>query len=123
MLHMTNDDLGKAANAVFSYLENLEQNISPNYALSDTLFLSVTRRGLGVHRKPIEIDHTQYHILDASSNKWQHCFNEADVVVFVVSLTSYCEFPYGDTQTVRGTLALVLVENGRMTDVRTHRIT
>ena len=114
--------MGKSADAVFSYLKNLEQSSWPNHVLSDPLFLRVNRGGLGVDRQPIEIDHMQYHVLDPSSpKKWHHSFNEADVIVFVVSLTSYCEFSDGDTQTVRE--ALALIEKGRMTDFRIHRTT
>ena len=119
---MTNGSLRKAANAGFSYLENLEQILAPDQVLSDSLFLRVNLRGLGVYRQPIEIDHMQYHIIDPSSPKKLHpYFQEANVIVFVVSLTSYYEFSDGDTQTVRGTLALV--EKGRMTETRIPRIT
>ena len=119
---MTNDNLRKAANAVFSYLERLEQMLETDQVLSDPLFLRVNLRGLGVYRQPIEIDHMKYHIIDPSSpKKWHRCFNEANVIVFVVSLTSYYERSDRDTQTVRWTLALI--EKSRMTDYRTHRIT
>ena len=113
---MTNDNLRKAANAVFSYLENLEQILAPNQVLSDPLFLRVNRREVGVYRQPIEIDHKQCHIIDPSSyRKWVYCFNKANVIIFVVSLTSYCEFSHGDTQTVRKTLALL--DKGRETEL------
>ena len=72
--------------------------MAPNL-LSDPLFLRVNRRGLGIYRKPIEIDHTRYHVLDPSQrNKWRHGYREANVILFVVSLTSYYEF--SDDQTV-----------------------
>ena len=75
-----------------------------------------------MYRQRIEIDHTQYHILDPSSpTKWAYGFNEANVIVFVVSLTSYYEYSDEDPQMVRGKPALV--EKGRMTDFRVHRIT
>lgn len=112
----------KAANAVFSYLENLEQILVPNQTLSDPLFLRVNRRGLGVYRQSIEIDRTQCHILDPSSpKKWVYGFDEANVIIFVVSLTSYHEFSYGDTRVVRGTLALV--DKGSMTNFWIYRMT
>ena len=118
---MTNDESEKAANAASIYLESLEQILAPDQVLSDTLFLRVNRRGLGVGRRLIEIDHMQYQILDPLSlKKWHYGFNEADVIVFVVSLTSYYEFSDGDTQTVR---TLTLVDKGRMTDFRIYRTT
>ena len=80
----------------------------------------MNRRGLGIYRQRIEIDHTQHHILDPSSpTKWDYGFNEANVIVFVVSLTSYHEFSDGDPQEVRGKPALI--EKGGMTDFRIHR--
>ena len=113
---MTNENQRKAANAVFSYLENLEQVLEADQILSDPLFLRVNRREIGVYRQPIEIDKKQYQIVDPSSyRKWNHVFNKANVVIFVVSLTSYCEFSDGDTEMVRRTLALL--DKGRKTEL------
>ena len=73
--------------------------------MSDSMFLRANRRGLGVYRQPIDIDHTQYEILDPSStDKWQHCKYDNGVVIFVVSLISYYHYSYGDSETVRGIL-------------------
>ena len=105
----------KAANTMSSYLENLEKILTPHQILSDPLFLRVHLREIGLYRQSIEINHKQCHIIDPSSyEKWHHCLPEASVIVFVVSLTGYCEFPDGNIQTVRRTLAVV--GKGSMTD-------
>ena len=105
----------KAANAMFSYLENLEQILAPNQVFSDPLFLRVNRREIGLYRQSIEIDHKQFQIIDPSSyGLWHHGHPEASVILLVVPLTDYCKFSDGNTERVRRTLAVV--EKGSMTD-------
>lgn len=87
---------------------NLEQVLAPNQVISDSIFLRVNRRGLGVYGQPININHMPYEVFDPSSpNKWHACLRDVDVVIFVFSLTSYYQFSDGDTKTVRGILALI----------------
>lgn len=85
---------------------NLEQVLAPNQVISDSIFLRINRRGLGVYGQPIDINHTPYEVFDPSSpKKWHAYLRDVDVVIFVFSLTSYYQFSDGDTKTVRNTRA------------------
>lgn len=87
---------------------NLEQVLAPNQVISDSIFLRVNRRGLGLHAQPININHTPYAVFDRSSGDgWLACPLDVDVNIFVFSLTSYYQSSDGDTKTVRGILALI----------------
>lgn len=87
---------------------NLEQVLAPNQVISDSIFLRVNRRGLGLYGQSININHTPYEVFDRSwGGGWLACPLDVDVNIFVFSLTSYYQFSDGDTKTVRGTLALI----------------
>ena len=69
-------------------MENLNRLFSPDQLVSDSAYLRHNRRGLGVHKHDVHIDHTKYQILDPSErSKWIHCMEDVDVVIFVVSLS------------------------------------
>ena len=70
-------------------MENFEQLFDDEQIISDDMFLRSNRRGLGVYKQHINIDDTQYQVLDPSSaTKWVHCL-EVDVIIYVASLSSY----------------------------------
>ena len=80
---------GEIADTVASYMENLAQLFDDEQFISDDMFLRSNRRGLGVYKQPINIDDTQYQVLDPSSaTKWVHCL-DVDVIIYVASLSSY----------------------------------
>ena len=99
----------RAANAVFSIMENSEQLFTPSQTMSNSIFLRLSRKGLGLYKQPINIDHTPYQIFDPSSrNKWFYCLQDVDVIIFVASLSGYYRREDGDVMMVKGILASIL---------------
>ena len=95
---------GEIADTVASYMENLEQLFDDEQFISDDVFLRSNRRGSGVYKQLINIDDTQYQVLDPSSaTKWVHCL-EVDVIIYVASLSSY--YQVSRTREVRIAVAL-----------------
>ena len=76
---------------------NLEHLLTPDQIVSDSIFLRVNRGGLGIYRQPININHTQYQVLDPSLPiKFTDYGDDADVIFIAVSLTSYYKFSRND---------------------------
>ena len=107
--HSMSPDLGtfieQPLTRVVSFMERLNLIFRPDAVLSDACILRLCHMTNRIDSRMFSLDATRCQVVDVGGSKanrssWAECAQDVDIVIFVVSLTGYCQYVSGDTSIV-----------------------